>query len=410
MVKRSITIPVRVGLCDPAFYPISDAATIRSPSPNAEEDLFPSIPLYPCPSRPAPYALRPGPCRISSRVADVNDRLSALSAEASAAMAGLRLLARACAPLIERCRLLATQRRLLARLSVDYAPIIRTSMLMAEPDIDVSHLMDGLRALVATLDRCDNKKRTDARCGEWQADARRRESGGGEAASEKVCENLFRETVVPFPSYRPPLVSLRAVGIAAVAARRLLRLAVLRASRRAASMQEMTCSPMRRIEQPGCSPCVQRENPNHHDCDGNDVIPLGPLGRTGGVSMLCEADVSFVLPVTVLARAEASGGGQSAAARCLGLLDALVRCRGSDPGARGSGDGEDEEPSLLQVLVRGQAGHWRRLEQRGLVPARRLASWGSCGGGALRGSHRGTDRIILGRIARSEYQCLRVAL
>lgn len=99
--------------------------------------------------------------------------------------------------------------------------------------------------------------------------------------------------------------------------------------------------------------------------------------------------------------------GDTAAAQCLEMLDVLVAAGGGRKrqALRGSFgiEGVTGSPTLLQVLAAGQVGHWRRLEERGLVPSRR----GSCGvpeGGGGRSASEsfvgGASRVIASRHAR----------
>lgn len=329
----------------------------------------------------------------------MNGRLTALSAEASAANRGLHLLARACAPLIERCRLLATQKRLLTKM------LHERPLTPVELEPVAAPLTDGLRALVAALD--DSTEGTTST-------RRRGDKRGGEKGEGGVREILSRAP--------RPLVSLRAVGIAMVAAQRFVRLAAFRASRRIVST--------RREEADVPALHAAKVNMGFGGCCGGvdgtrgsgmvyshgakslndrckyreDVIPLGPRGA-GGVFMLEEAEVSPTLSpaaAAILDPGNTSVG--SAAWACLGILDALI-CDQVKDGAwvRGFG-GEvmgDGEPSLLRVLAAGQARHWRRLQERGLVPVR-LVLWEADGREARIGGSLGTARVVVGRLARSE--------
>lgn len=331
----------------------------------------------------------------------MNGRISALSAEASAANRGIHLLARACAPLIERCRLLVTQKRLLRKMlherpltPVDLEPV-------AVP------LTDGLGALVAALDdstegRTNTRRKRDAR-------------GGGED------ERGVREMLSRLPR---PVVSLRAVGIAMIAAQRLVRLAAFRASRRYwSTLREEAdvpalhaatvnmgfvgyCGGVDGTRGSGMVYSHLNDRCKYRD----NVIPLGPRG-TGGVFMLEEAEVSPGLSpaaAAILDPGNTSIG--SAALACLGILDALI-CDRVKCGASVRGFGRevmaDGEPSLLRVLAAGQPSHWRRLQERGLVPARLLLWEADKRGPDRREPGIGCSRVMAGRLSRSElYLCV----
>ncbi|CAM9947148.1 unnamed protein product [Scytosiphon promiscuus] len=157
-----------------------------------------------------------------------------------------------------------------------------------------------------------------------------------------------------------------------------------------------------------------------YDRKGGGVIPLGQRGSGGGVALLGEHEV---VPTTALTLSfllasggsagggSGSGAGRSAAARCLGLLGELVVVREAEGARGGAGvsrvfDGGLSDaaglPSLLQLLAGGQAGHWRRLERRGLVPT---TPWGcgadGDGGGKTHPLWRGgASRVVAGRCAR----------
>lgn len=197
----------------------------------------------------------------------MNSCLTALSNEAWAAKAGLRLLARACLPLLERCRLLAAQKRLLTKWQVSKTKTVAaaaaisrkkkggrrgtTNRTLSEnayyqysseaaaaatqegtgasaqaPAPDTAVLVDGLRALVAALSRDFCFRQVDR--------SPRRRVGGGSSESDEEdnvsCRTAEKRNSAPPPAPPPvvfqrPLVSLRAVGIASVAVQRLVRLA-----------------------------------------------------------------------------------------------------------------------------------------------------------------------------------------
>lgn len=443
-------------------------------------------------SNPRPLRARAPsrPLRISSRVTAINVRLSALAAEASAAKNGLRLLARACSPLLERCRSLAAQKRLLTRWYGSLAAgeaVVRERELhrgwrdMAGAPPDTTLLVDGLRALVAALGSREaggqdgnsvvggedgmgrgfslgsmpspplprvagepRGVRSGVRCQDQEG----RRDGLG-------CEGHGR-TVSGSAGFRcHPVVSLRAVGIASVAVQRLRRLAACRARHREAARRAgdvggagdddntkprgdrpgsgnstgkrgggggvcgeeredastgglhspvERSSPGRTVK-PGRSPVASRANVGDFSND-DDVIPLGPWGF-GGVALLSEADVP-PLPPTALANEghpeafllSSAANSRRGSARCLALLSALVVPEGGSPGGEGGRVGRDgmaEAPTLLQVLAAGQPGHWRRLEERGLVPTR----FGDCGDGGGGGyGDAGSSRVFSGRCAR----------
>lgn len=406
------------------------------------------------------------------------------------------MLARACVPLIQRCRLLAAQKRLLTkwqRSAVTGAFFAGgetydffSSNGAAPPSAGL--LISGLRALVAALGR--ESVRGGGHSGRREPHAEEEDSlhrqvpgsvgsrGGGSPGSGTVVSSRPCCSQ-PQPQPQRPVVSLRAVAIALVAARRLAKLAVYRAERRTSAREntgagtppprdaaatDKACSsspgaargkgggggggdPVRR-RQSACntgrcpstrSSPGRRESgsppasgPRSRDRDyDSGVIPLGPAAGSGGVPLLDEADVTL-LTGNVLgdggvaaaftrspfrARATGSSGGSAdaaaangdtAAVRCLELLDVLVAAGGVAPEGRalpgGFGiEGVAGSPTLLQVLAAGQVGHWRRLEERGLVPLRR----GSCGvrgggegGGGGQGFNVETSRVIASRYAR----------
>lgn len=336
-------------------------------------------------------------CRVSKHVDEMNGRISALSAEASAANRGLHLLARACVPLMERCRLLAMQKRLLRKMMHEQ-PLTSIEL---EPV--AVQLTDGLGALVAALDdsaegRTNTRRRRDAR-------------GGGE---DKVG---VREMLSCPPR---PLVSLRAVGIAVIAAQRLVRLAAFRASRRIRStLREEAdipaphaakvnkgffgyCGGVKGMRGSGMMYSLKVKSLNDRYKYPENMIPLGPRG-SGGVFMLEEAEVSPGLSpaaAAILDPGNTSVG--SAASSCLGIIDALlcdrVKCEAWVRGFGGDVMG-DGEPSLLRVLAAGQPGHWRRLQDRGLVPAR-LLLWEA--DMREREPGKGCSRVVVGRLSRSD--------
>lgn len=418
--------------------------------------------------------------RISDQVSAVNSRLSSFAAEASAAKAGLHLLARACVPLIERCRLLAAQKRLLAQwqrsttagasFGVTETNEIPYSNEAAPPSAGL--LVSGLRTLVAALGRESQRGEghSGRRDSHEEEDKLRRQvpgsvgarggsPGSGAVASGKSCCSQPQR----------PVASLRAVAIALVAARRLAKLAAYRAERRnsarattgartplrdGAATDKAYSSPAAARGtggsggdpvrgQSACStgrcpstqsPPVRRKSPTSRlrsrdrDYDSG-VIPVGPAG-SGGVPLLDETDVSLLhggllvngeaaafLRSPFRARTAVSPGGDAdaaaadgntAAVRCLELLGVLVASGGGEEGRALPGGGFGIEgmagrPTLLQLLAAGQVGHWRRLEERGLVPLRR----GSCGAREGRGGGIGSEsfeigasRVIAGRHAR----------
>lgn len=335
-------------------------------------------------------------------------------------------------------------------------------------------LLSGLRALVAALDR--EGQRGEGHGGRREpheediphrqlpgsAGERGGSPGSGKAVDSKACCS------------QRPVVSLRAVAIALVAAQRLAKLAAYRAARRGSSRVATGAGtpptgdvptdetygslgaarggggggggardPERRqgdytgrcplTPPPACRRGSDSLPPttslgSRRGCE-NGVIPLGPAG-SGGVPLLDAADVR-VPSAPALAEGVASavacawsplrtGWGawasgrdasasadDTAAAQCLEILDVLVAAGGSRMGRTLRGgfgiEGMDGSPTLLQVLAAGQVGHWRRLEERGLVSSRR----GSCGvpgggGGGTRSQSLagGASRVIASRHAR----------
>lgn len=514
----------------------------------------------------------------------MSDHLSSLAKEASVAKTGLLLLARACGPLLERCRSLAMQKRFMLRWYGGVSPrsgrgsapaaycgplkegsgLYRGSsspIIDANNDADVSWplVVDGLRGLVTALgrgggggggqgSRCldrenspfsmsspgfaavsvgfglerevgdgrggggaggdgsqrglgrpetgvdmvgsgrvgvlgrDEAAATSVAAAASVAEARR---GGGKGGREENGSGRGREG----PSSKC-VVSLRAVGIALVAAQRLWRLGRLRAIARATKGKaDATVAFAKQCAVVGGGgdgnngvgdgrignntlPAVDTNDGGRwtqwplrqHPTALSDLIPLfpwdtgggggsigsGAWGNSGGVVMLSEADVRSLSPMALTegpvfafltaaaAEAEAAasavpavvptgvttatdlsgtpfsviGGSVSSsgsAARCLRLLDALLVPDDGDSGGSGrqrpgrEGDGAGvarDSPTLLQALADGQAGHWRRIEERGLVPL--LGPVATTGSGGRVNGRFGVSRIAVGRFIRCD--------
>lgn len=411
----------------------------------------------------------------------MNNYQSSLIREAAAAKSGLRLLARACVPLLERCRSLAAQKRLLSRLegglrlSADHERIEMETTTGARAMPDASLFVDGLRSLVAALSRegaagddfvesiAGRPSTLPGWLGGVSVASQGRTMSGGDVSGDgprgavrgmgargdarlgiKGAIKMNRQREHCDRQSQTSLVSLRAVGIAVVAAERFRKLAALRAAARAAEATltiSLETVVERRDEAPPSddgggtwSRARQRNQqrplrrlPRGFSPSG-DVIPLGRSWRgrgggvwgEGGVAMLSDADVRLLTSPTALAEGTefafllapsapetteaaavaavaavptATAGGS--AVRFLRLLDALVssyagvgtdeRTAARTNRAAAFVDGDTCTPTLLQVLAEGQVGHWRRLEGRGLVnlPVQlRSGTSGNNGGGA----------------------------
>ena len=336
-------------------------------------------------------------------------------------------------------------------------------------------LVNGLRALVTALGRQEGERgeghggRREPNEGDiphpqlpGSAGERGESPGSGTTVDRKACCS------------QRPVVSLRAVAIALVAAKRLAKLAAYRAARRgsprvaagartpptddAATVETYgslgaargegggggasdpeqgaratgRCPPMR---PPACRRGFDSLPSTtslglRRGCD-NGVIPLGPAG-SGGVPLLDAADLrvpsgSALADAVAAAAAMASArspfragwgawasgrdapasAGDTAAARCLEVLDVLVAAGDGGKGRVLRGgfgiEGMAGSPTLLQVLAAGQVGHWRRLEERGLVSSRRGSCGASEGGGGGSRSQNvagGASRVIASRHAR----------
>ncbi|CAM9947217.1 unnamed protein product, partial [Scytosiphon promiscuus] len=209
--------------------------------------------------------------RLRKRLAAANLQVSSLAEEACAAKAGLRLLARACAPLLERCRVLAAQKRLLTRW---YGPsttaVVAAAVAAAErggigsalcpgagrggggrggPEVEGAVvqpnavlLVDGLRTLVSALSAEGRQRERGPDCCN-ERETRGGNNGGG-AEHPTGRSNCFhgqtqqqqqKQEEQEQQQQERPLVSLRAVAIAAVAVERLKRLGAVRAARRASA-------------------------------------------------------------------------------------------------------------------------------------------------------------------------------
>lgn len=438
--------------------------------------------------------------------------MSSLKQEAAAAKAGLRLLARACDPLFERCRSLATQKRLLCRW-YGYGYGYRTGSDPLDNDKDSGlppeaslQLMDGLRSLVAALGRedaedvgVDRVRGRPASSPGWlggvgivagadsaRAEMRRdgnsvggindvgwaRHWGAGMATRPAAVTAADRPTGGEEGEckgnrdrrHTGNLVSLRAVGIALVAAQRLRRLAALRAVARAAeatmtfalgdsgaASSQAHCGGAKNS---GTGPNSngqirmqpwEQNGPRRRTAHG-DVIPFGTPGGgggtgggSGGVAMLCDSHVlplssptaliegpafPLLLPSPNAATASSSPLSSPAtvrgsAERWLGVLRILVSHGLGGEERAGAGSTRcaaelDRSPTLLQVLADGQTGHWRRLEERGLVslPVRLRSCGGGGGGGGEEGGRGRCDNNAEGigfgrrgfcRVAASRY-------
>ncbi|CAM9519732.1 unnamed protein product, partial [Ectocarpus sp. 8 AP-2014] len=233
--------------------------------------------------------------RISGNAVALNARLSTITEEASAAKTGLRLLARACWPLLERCRLLAEHKRLLAKWHGSSAAAAADAAAAAarrgggavlgavarrpraggrgggvggdaasaeaaaaaaapgsqQPTTVL--IIDGLRSLVDALSQDGDEEEGQAGRGlgfengggDPPAPASRAhgtprrpgssEGGGGCGEVGDTAGNVHNHQHHDKRQQRRPLVSLRATCIAAVAVQRLVRLAACRASRREAA-------------------------------------------------------------------------------------------------------------------------------------------------------------------------------
>lgn len=292
-----------------------------------------------------------------------NASLSSLAEEAAAAKHGLRLLARACVPLIERCRVLAAQKRLLTKWHGPRSPASGgrgfvgagaasgTSMMPvprgtggAAQATAPGLLLGGLRSLAGALGReaggqpgRSNGEEAGSNCEDREGDAQTRSAGrsgvgDGETARDGDCvrrhqtrgkrqqrqrrQQQLEEEEDRKDEEQPPLVSLRAVGIAAVAAQRLVRLAACRAARRAstraaaarraASAAATAATPAEKTLAPtqasGTSDHRGPLRPGHDrasgDAGGGGFIPLGPWGSAGrGVALLDESEL--VPPMSV---------------------------------------------------------------------------------------------------------------
>ncbi|CAM9419672.1 unnamed protein product, partial [Ectocarpus sp. 6 AP-2014] len=234
--------------------------------------------------------------RISGNAVALNARLSTVTEEASAAKTGLRLLTRACWPLLERCRLLAEHKRLLAKWHGSSAAAAADAAAAAaarrggaavlgavarrpraggrgggvggdaasaeaaaaaaapgsqQPTTVL--IVDGLRSLVDALSQDGDEEEGQAGRGlgsengggDPPAPASRAhgtprrpgssEGGGGCGEVGDTAGNVHNHQHHDKRQQRRPLVSLRATCIAAVAVQRLVRLAACRASRREAA-------------------------------------------------------------------------------------------------------------------------------------------------------------------------------
>lgn len=470
--------------------------------------------------------------RVSHKLSAVDGEMSSLAAEAATAKSGLRLLARACVPLLERCRLLALHKRLLTgwygRISVSIAGIGDDNRTLYMPDSEpipsvteavrpaagpsTAILVKGMRALAAALSRGSSSLGTetevnirDRRLGSHEE--RAFESPPRSSTSSSKGEDSERDRVTDGGErvFHCPLVSLRAVGLVGVAVQRLLRLAACKKERRqrqqrgrsgssrppavdrggtaagkgckadseptnataanasddvyvvesnieehrgyvvdsdssSGGRREQRASKIGAHSPARRSPEIWRDSGHtlplrarstQHD---GDLIPLGVgSGDTGSVRMLSEGDVppisakvlanggaaarcllSPIGPRTKGTSGRALAGdapeyGRSAAARCRALLEVLVIAEGSErdsvEGVRvARGQVASDAPTLLQMLARGQVGHWRRLEDRGLVPMLPVTRGTHNGtavrdaGGELNGG--GASRVIASRYAR----------
>eukprot|EP00752_Nemacystus_decipiens_P007392 g6611.t1 len=464
-------------------------------------------------------ALEKEKARTCKRLSAANVSLSSLAEEAAAAKHGLRLLARACVPLVERCRTLAAQKRLLTKWHGPRpgAPGALatagegggTMVLQAARGAGgAAHataaelLLGGLRSLADALGRetgarqrgrppgggvgsngegeeGDAHPRSAGRNG--GQDRKKARDGGSLRRHQKRGQQQEDGAKEEQEEEHRPLVSLRVVGIAAVAAQRLARLAAYRAARRACARAAATRRVSRAAAAPACETlpakatgtmsgqCTPPPPPpptSDRGGDGTDdggFITLGPRGLAGrGVALLDEDEL---VPLTSVSSALSSlfsaadsigistapggrdsgpkgtagapdaaaaaaaavvgcnGGGrlrddgESAAARCLELLDALVGSSAFEGGGRPAGTkdsrrrggregtlrlflGNVADPSLLQVVAGGQALHRSRLEKRGLVPRPPWAAGGDTTCDPFAGGRAGASRVIASRCAR----------
>ncbi|CAN0559071.1 unnamed protein product, partial [Ectocarpus sp. 12 AP-2014] len=282
--------------------------------------------------------------RISGNAAALNTRLSTTTEEASAAKAGLRLLVRACLPLLKRCRLLAEHKRLLAKwhgssavaaadaaaaaaarrgggavlgaaarrpgaggpgggVGGDAASVEAAAAAAAGSQQPTTVLIiDGLRSLVDALSQDGDEEEGQAgrglgfdnRRGDSPAPASRThgtprrpgscEGGGGCGEVGDTTGNVHYHQHHDKPQQRRPLVSLRATCIAAVAVQRLVRLAACRASRREAARAAAAATTDSHPDLPPPPPPPGgRPGPSRHGDVGigEDIIPLGPRGSGG---------------------------------------------------------------------------------------------------------------------------------
>ncbi|CAM9140621.1 unnamed protein product, partial [Pylaiella littoralis] len=431
--------------------------------------------------------------RICARVAAADVHLSSLAEEASAAKTGLRLVARACAPLVERCRVLAAQKRLLIKwhgpatsatsaAAADggqrdrmASPGCRFSGGAAAPTVAAQPrtavlLVDELRSLVAALGRESREaegQRQDGQHGRGLGPS----DGGGSSSGSALSSTPLRSTggdgggssggvggngnTAGNPDtgmfqqrkqqqqqqdeHQQPLVSLRAVGIAAVAVQRLLRLAACRAARRDSARAASTArtdaaraaaaaaaatasaggtttttttttttdatSGCARAHRPPPPPSptrsrpdtrLQQNNGSNDDggvCDGNGdggVISLGPRG-SGGVAMLAENEIvpppSMSLALSSLLDRRATDGNGAIAAAAASPASAPApagNSGGGGGGGGGTGCGEGDSAAarclgLLSALVLENASWGRGW---GVV---RGSAGGAAGGGVMAG-------------------------
>ncbi|CAN0163984.1 unnamed protein product [Ectocarpus sp. 13 AM-2016] len=281
--------------------------------------------------------------RISGNAAALNARLSTTTEEASAAKAGLRLLVRACLPLLERCRLLAEHKRLLAKwhgsaaaadaaaaarrgggavigaaarrsgargrgsgvggdaASAEAAAAAAAAAGSQQPTTVL--IIDGLRSLVDALDQDGDEEEGQAGRG-LGSDNRREgfpspasrthgtprrpgscEGGGGCGEVGDTAGNFHYHQHHDKRQQRRPLVSLRATCIAAVAVQRLVRLAACRASRRGAARAAAAATTDSHTDLPPPPPPPPGGRPGlsrQGDVGiGEDIISLGPRGSGG---------------------------------------------------------------------------------------------------------------------------------